>query len=223
MSKVKQQVSVEVLSTSEEEMNRQIANYAKEIDNNPQYSLRADPDGSLKLSPEQKNFIEAYIQFKNIAVASELAGIEVDKGKELFAQHIVQMELIRINAAIYHRQFKTKMLSLDEIGGYLSALLTDNNVPYADRLRTNEKLAVVRTIIDLQKFKRESFIDTSNINNVDFSYAIKDLSVKTIKKLLTGTGTNELGSKANLSEEEKKYIESLDAKELLELVEGINK
>ena len=200
----------------------------EELNTNPEFSLEPDPTGLLKLDDIKKSFIKHYVQFKSIGTAAELTGIDMDIAKQCFNDYDVQNEIRRINRALYQRQFCNKLISIDDIAGYLTSLLTNENVPIADQLKTNEKLRVVELLLRLNELKA-SMNDPQNMMSKDITSEIKNLSVKTIQQLLEQNDSikqkNKLISSidtGNLTMEEKSYLQSLSLQELLKLIEDIN-
>lgn len=197
-------------------------NYVTEIETNPEFSLDVDPLGKYNLNQVQKNFIKYYIQFKNVATAAELCGIDVDTAKTYFLNYTTQQEIRRINRALYHKQFEHKILDLDDIGGYLSSLITDENIPIHDQLKTKDKLQVVTMLIDLIRLKKESFEDPNKLRNIDVASQLKNLSLITIQQLLVQSNKQEKKEPIildnNLSAEEKEYLNSLPTESLLKLL-----
>lgn len=204
--------------------------YTNKLETSPEFSLEVDPEGKYRMSDEQKKFIQTYIQFKNIPLTCQLTGVSEEKGKAYYLAYESQLEIRRINLAMYHRQFSNKLLDLDEIGGWLSSVLVDE-VPIADRLQMKDKLKVAQMIIDLNNLKRTAFSDPSVIDTVEVSEQIKDLSVKSIKRLIEETNNPEksiknkeeiiekIDSDNNLSGEEIAYLRTLPVEKLLELLE----
>lgn len=187
-----------------------------EIEANPEYSLIVDPEDKYHMSDDQKEFIKAYIQVKNIPLAAEISGIEMDTARVYFFAQSSQNEINRLNESIYKRQFSMRLLTLNELAGYLTSQLTDMNVPLGDRLAPSEKLRVAQMLIDLNKLRYDvqsaDEEDKSSINE-----QIKKLSVDTIKQLLGQT------ENTTLSKEETDYLKSLPPEELLSMLDDINK
>lgn len=204
--------------------------YVDAIEHDVEYSLIVDPTDKYNMSAEQKLFIEAYVQFKNINTAADVAGIEPSTAKSYFMAYSTQEEIRRINRALYHRQFASKMLTLDEIGGWLTAMLTDENVPLADRLRSQEKLRVAEMIVDINKMKVTAFENPAEFAANDIEADIKNLSVETIKQLLAQNNKTKEKNDAiaridpdnKLSVEERAYLSTLPLKDLLEMIEEFN-
>lgn len=203
--------------------------YARDLTNDPKYSLLVDPENKLGMTDAQKAFTAHYVQFKNVATAADLAGISMDEAKQCFISYNVQQEIRRINRALYHRQFLNKLITIDELGGYLTSLLTDENVPVADQLRTTDKLRVVDMLIKLNEIKGAGIDDPATLANKDFDYDVRELSVEAIQSLLSANDTlkqkNEILAKLNRSDlttEEKEYLKTLPLKDLMQLIEDLN-
>lgn len=211
------------------------AEYKEMLDTDPQYSLVVDPSNKYNLPVTTKEFIRHYIEHRNISTAAMFCHIEPDQALELFTSYPVQQEVRRISRALYHRQFSKKMMNLTEIGGYLTSLIEDSEIPVADRLSTRDKLAVIRMLIELNQLKLASIGDPSVLMMRDVNSIIKDLSVGAIKSLLDQSTSKKKTSpnheivtefNANrsinqepiLTVEEAAYLESLPADEALALL-----
>ena len=225
--KKKNPVSEQSLVEVSKEANKLQQAYMEDLDVNPQYSLEVDPENKYHMSDKQKEFIRHYVNFKSIATAAEVAGIDMDVAKSYFVSFQSQSEIRRINLALYQRQFANRLLNLDEIGGYLTSLITDENVPLGDQLKTIDKLKVVQMLIDLNKTKIESLRNPTTIMAQDLDIEIKNLSIQTIQQLLKAekqpkvVGTGEFAE--ILSPEENAYLSTLSNKELLSLIDKKNK
>lgn len=222
----KEKKNVPMLSQEQQLILQQ--NLMTELETNPEYSLEADPEGKLKMSSIEKDFIRHYVQFKSVGTAADLVGITMDEARPMFIDYKVQNEIRRINRALYQRQFASKLISVDAIGGYLSSLLTGENVPIADQLKTGEKLRVVELLLRLNELKA-GMSDPKDIMSRDISIQIKNLSVNTIQQLLQQNNTlKEKNSAINsiddgsLTMEEKDYLRSLPLPELLKMIEETN-
>lgn len=205
-------------------------NYIDEVDNNPEFALVADPLNKYKMTEANKKFIEHYVNFKNVNTAAELAGISMNEAKQYFISYNTQNEIRRINRALYHRQFAAKLLSIDDIGGYLSSLLTGENIPLADQLETKDKLRVVDLILRLNEMKANGLSNPSDLTKADIAVQIKNLSLSTIQQLLSQSNNMKDKNESirqmddgNLSIEEKAYLQSLPTQDLLQLIEDTNK
>ncbi len=186
------------------ELNRDAQDsFIQTLETDIKYSLDPDPDGKLKLSTEQKNFLRAYIEFKSIPLASQLTEIDEKTGQKYFLDPKCRAEIRRINLALYYRKFSRRLLSIDEIGGYLTSMLVDEDVPEDDKLGSKDKLQVAKLIIELNKLKTESFNNPKIIESVDFEEHVQDLDVDQLKQLIETT------RKPN--REEKKNQQDIDA------------
>ena len=202
--------------------------YEVALQTDPQYSLEVDPEDKYHMTETQKVFVKQYVEYKSVGIAAELAKIDKDTAMSYLTAYSSQEEIRRINRALYHRQFNNKVLSLDQLGGYLSSLLMDENVPIADRLSTRDKLRVVEMLIDLNKMKMESFSDPSILMAKDIDIQIKSLSVATIQQLLTQSQkpkpvTVYAEDGTSLSPEENAYLSTLPTNEILHLLDETNK
>lgn len=201
--------------------------YMTALETDPKYSLDVDPENKYSLSETHKNFIRYYIDFRNINTAAELAGIDMDTAKEFFTAYSTQTEIRRINMALYQRQFANKILGVDQLGGYLSSLLTDAYTPLANQLTTNDKLRVVDMLLKINDMKKNAFDDPAVIIEKDVNEQLKELSVDALKELIYQTSTNtdkkvELIDKLDIDNiltlEEKAYLQTLSTQELLKLI-----
>lgn len=211
-----------------EEASKLEQEHEHELETNPKYSLEVDPEKKYNLSIEQKNFIQYYVEFKNVNVAAELSGIDMDTAKAYFVSYASQMEIRRINMALYQRQFHSKLLDINQIGGYLSSLLTDTNVPIADRLKSSEKLKVAQMIIDLNMLKINSMQNPAIIMNNDINLQLKDLSVDAIKELLKQSEKRKEPNTYStvceeLTPEEEAYLSTLPTEDLLQILNDSKK
>lgn len=216
------------LPMSVEEANKLEREYAIELETNPKYSLQVDPENKYNMPLIQKNFIQHYVEFKNVNVAAELSGIDMDTAKAYFVAYSSQMEIRRINLALYQRQFHSKLLDIDQIGGYLSSLLTDTNVPIADRLKSSEKLKVAQMIIDLNLLKINSMQNPAVIMNNDINVQLKDLSVDAIRELLKQSEKRKEPNTYSttceeLTPEEEAYLSTLPTEDLLHILDDSKK
>lgn len=216
----------------EQENSSLTASLSAELETNPEFSLNVDPTDKYSMSEEQKTFIKNYVEFKSIPMAAELSGIDIDVAKMYFVAYSSQQEIRRINRAMYQRQFSHKLLTIDELGGYLSSLITDENVPLADRVKTMDKVRIAQMLIDLQTYKNEGIDDPSKIIDADIEGEIKNLSVKSIKLLIAQNNKKKDEKKKDeaiknassmLSPEEEVFLKTLPTKDILNLIEETSK
>lgn len=219
--------------TSKEIMSLQVE-YNSELETNPEFSLKIDPLNKYNLNNTHKKFIQNYINYRNLDTVSKLMNIPFEESLQYYNNEVTQIEIRRINKALYHRRFASKLLDLDELGGYLSTLLTEEYVPKVESLGTVDKLKVVDMLLKIINMKKEAFNQPSIIMEKDIDYQIKELSVDSIKNLLAqknldkdkekkGDLIKQLDSDQILSDEEKMYLESLSTKELIKLLNETNK
>lgn len=206
-----------------------ITEYDKELETNPQYSLDVDPQNLYTMDKSTKEFVKQYVQLKNIAIAADLSNVQIDDAKAFFLSYPVQQEIRRINMAMYHRQFKAKLLSLEDIGRWLSALMVDDNVPIVDRLRPTEKLKVAQMLIDLHVLHYNAINNPQTIVYKDIETNVKKLSVDAIKALIYQDTLEidnnnkeqvigQLDNVKTLTSEEIAYLKTLTLDELLDVL-----
>ena len=205
--------------------------YLHELDANPKYSLEVDPENKYGLTEEEKQFIRLYVDYKSIVTVAEFMNIKTETARAYYLSYKCQQEIRRINLALYQRQFAARLLNLDEIGGYLTSILTDSFVPEADRLKPKEKLEVAKMIIDINKLKIDSMHQPEILMVKELDSEIKNLSISTIKRLIYEDNSMhdknnviaEIDNDIALLPEETALLSTLPTNELLDLIESTNK
>lgn len=157
------------------------------FENDSKYALNPDPEGKIGLTEEEKLFITWYIQYRNVPLASQLAGVDEAQGQKFFLSEKCRGEIRRINLALYARQFSRRLLTIDEIGGYLTSILVDQDVTERNVLSARDKLNVAKMIIDLNKLKMESYDNPEKINAIEVEADVKDLTADQLKKIIDST------------------------------------
>lgn len=224
----KKEQELAIISQSSEQLQIE---QIEELESNPKYSLTVDPENKYNMSKKQKEFIQHYINFKNVNTAAELADIDQEVAKQYFVAWSTQQEIRRINLALYQRQFSNRLATLDEIGGYLTSILTDAYIPMGDQIKINDKLRVAQMLIDLNKFKAGAIQDPTIIMSRDINVQLKNLSVTTIKQLIKTKSKMEekndiieiFDEESTLTPEEQAYLSTLPTEDLLNLIEKTNK
>lgn len=217
-------------SLTSEEFKAKQQEYLDTIRTNPQYSLIVDPEGKYDLTEQEKNFIGLYCEFKNIEMAAIMSNMDLHEAMTLYSTYKCQQEIRRINIALYHTQFAHRLLSIEEIGGYLSSLLMDN-VPNGDRVYGEAKLKVAQMIIDLNLYRQESMDNPKDFIEGDIQSELKELSVNSIKRLLNESKKVDKSNKENkeniiktfenydnFTDEEIAFLKTLSVSELLSLL-----
>lgn len=207
----------------------EIINYIDAIENDDEFSLNVDPTNKYLFKEEERKFIELYIEYKNLNIVSSIMLVPLEQLISYLNNYNIKQEIRRINRAQYHHQFKNKMLSLEEIGGYLTSLIMDDKVSETDKLSTRDKVSVAKTLIDIHKLKEESKQSPSVILNAEIKTIendIKDLSISTIKTMIEENTKKQNDDVKNLVDttfsrltpEEESYLKSLSKEELLKLL-----
>lgn len=209
--------------------------YLSALKTNPQYSLLVDPENKYELTTQEKEFIGLYCEFKNIEMAAMMSNMELEKAFALFATYACQQEIRRINVAMYQTQFASRLIGLEELGGYLSSLLEDN-VPVGDRISSQDKLQVAKLILELHKYLKEIPSNPVDIIEVPMEEELRSLSISSIKALIEQTHKVNKKDKEDKEEliqsfadydkftqEEISFLKTLSTKELLDLLNSIEK
>jgi len=215
-----------------------IENHVHTLDTNPEYSLIVDPENKYNMSDEQKQFVGLYCETKNLQLVQALMGIDTETSNRYFMSYSSQQEIRRINKAMLQRRFQAKMLNLNEIGGYLSSLITDEDVPLTERLSTKEKLQVAGMIIDLNQLKADTIKNANVIDYKDVEETAKTMSIDAIRTMLSAKKSNKeiisknfekdkIISQMNVDNvllpEEIDYLKSLSVAELMQMLNSITK
>lgn len=154
------------------------------IEKNSVYSVEIDPNNQYSFSNEEKAFITAWIEYKNILMVSQATGITTDICTMYINKWAIKEEIRRITNAIYMKRFATKLISIEQIESYLDSLLTDENVPFADRINGKDKLEVVKLILKVKEMKEGMIEKPDQIIDVSLEKEVDKLSVDEIKKIL---------------------------------------
>lgn len=211
-------------------------NYIDKLGIDAQYSLEVDPTNTYRFSETTKKFIKLMVDYNDVSKASKILKISLEDTQDIYFTYGVRAEILRIRSAIYHRQFAGRMLNLDEIGGYLSAVLMDSTME-SEKADVDQKIKISKLLIDLNDKKNKIIDDPSAIDVIptDIESQIGDLSVNAIKSLLDankskkdakssnkGNDKNNLidqtKEKDKLSDDEVDSLKKLSTKELLEIL-----
>lgn len=158
------------------------------LEKDPEFSLEPDPTGALGLTEQQKKFLISYGEFRSIPLASQLVGITEEEGRDFFFDPICKAERERINRVRNYRKFSRRLLTIDEVGGYLTSLLIDEDVGAGDQLSSKDKLQITKQIIDLNKLKAEAFSNPATVIDADYEdVGVKDLTPEELKDLIEKT------------------------------------
>lgn len=207
--------------------------YLTRLDEKNRLALKIDPEDLYNLNDVEKLFIYNYIQHRNIPLASKLTGINENQGIELYKKHAIREEIDRITMALYIKNFTQKMLTIEEIGSYLTAIITDQ-VPEADKLSTKDKIPVMKLLIDINQLKKDGLNNPQIIDAVEFETEVKNMSVKGIKALIEASQTtdisdekaeivNQINKDKMMSPEEIQFLNSLSKQQLFDILNDLTK
>lgn len=214
-----------------QQTNELIAKHNKELETNLEYSLDVDPENKYNLSEQHRQFIKLYTELKNLPLVTVMMNIEPEVANSYFISYASQQEIRRINRAMLQRRFQSKMLTIDQISGYLTTLLTEENVPLAEQLKPRDKVAVAGMLIELNKFKAASAQNPDELNYKDVEKVAQDMSIDAIRTLLAqkqnNTEKDNIISQINkdnvMLPEEIDYLKSLSVVELMQMLNAITK
>lgn len=170
-------------SFNESEIQPLEENYINEVNTSPKYSLEVDPTNIYNFTDTQKAFIKNYCEYNNIPIVAQLCEIDEKEALTIFRMLSVQDEIRRIKLARYHKSFALKTLTLNEIGGYLTAIVMDE-VPISDRINSNSKMKAVELLIKINDMKSKVINDPTIIDTINIEDQIKDLSINSIQQLI---------------------------------------
>ena len=193
-------------------MNKKSKNIVEYINNKDDNSLEVDANNRYNFDDLTKAFIHLYCEFSSLEFTCKQLDITVAQGEKLISQYNVQLEIKRINKAMYNRCFARQVMNLQDIGGYLTSLITDE-VPVTKQLSRKDKLEAVKMLIALnirqeellQQPKTEIIIQQEE--NVEEE--LKKLSLASIKQLIS-TKENEDERKTIIQDLKNKYNYSIE-------------
>ena len=232
--KLNKLLNTTVDSVSYENLQKLNTNYVERLNTDPEYSVEVDPLELYNMTKEEKDFVKYWIDFMDINLVCLHMNIEPSQALDYYHTFSVQQEIRRIRMSMYLRQFATRMLTVEEIGGYLTAVLTDQ-VPLKDRLSEKDKLQVAKLLVDINKLKAESIANPTIITYADFEENLKDLSTKSIRQLIKNSMDNaetinekteiinEMDKDKLFTPEDQQYLKTLSQKELTEMQNQMNK
>lgn len=160
-------------------------NFQELIKVDPKYALSVDPENIYNFSDLEKEFIEQMVQYRNVQfVSTVMLNISVEEGVAIYKSYKVQCEIKRINKAMYARRFARKMADLDQIGGFLTSAMTDENVPVADRLSAKDKLTAAKLLTNINILKQKTITSPQVVETIEVQKDLDKLSPKDLKKLI---------------------------------------
>lgn len=195
-----------------EDISRLDEGFQELIKSDPKYSLEVDPLGKYNFTEKDIDFIKQMIQYRNVQfVSTVLMNMPVEEGVELYKRYDIQSEIKRINLAMYARRFATKVADLDQLGGFLTSGLIDDNVPVAERWGPKEKLTASKLLININILKKKAYNTPEVIDEVEIQKDLDQLSPNDLKKLI------EFNDDANIEKE--RLIEIINEDGLLSMEE----
>jgi len=215
------------------EINNLENNFYELLNTDPKYSLEVDPTNRYNFTENEKEFVEQMVQYKNVQfVSTVLLNIPLEEGVEIYKSYNVQQEIKRINLAMYARRFATKMADLEQLGGFLTSGLIDENVPVSERWGPKEKLTATKMLINLNVLKKETLNRPYIIEEVEIQKDLDKLSPNDLKRLIEYNDEDDeeknklidfINKDGLLSLEELKNLKIMTISELEELADLVTK
>ena len=207
-----QDTAVSAADIGYDDMDNVEANWQEVLRTDPKYSLQIDPTNRYNFTEQETDFISYMIQYKNVQfVSTVLMNIPLEEGVNIYKKYDVQQEIKRINLAMYARRFATKMADLDQLGGYLTSGLIDENVPVAERWSAKEKITASKLLMTLNMLKQKAVNKPEVVEVVEIQKDLEKLSPNELKQLI------EYNDDENLEKE--KLIELINEDGLLTMEE----
>lgn len=148
-------------------------------------------DGDYEFTAEERQFISLWVEFKNLVTIAGMMDVSIKEASKFLANEHIRNEISRISNARMHKRFDARQMTLDNILGFLTTCITDENVPISEQLSTKEKLVATKLYMDAQKLKALSMESPSVLDNMPVMEVLQDASLKTIKALLGTCVKNE--------------------------------
>lgn len=226
---IKKNIGLDEIPQAEKEFRNALAN-------DTTYSLQVDPNNLYNFSEEDIEFIDLYLSLRNVYAVAKQMKITIIDAQNKLNSFGINSEIKRLTNAMLYNQFNTKMMTLDELGGYITSLLIDQCFA-GDLLKASDKLKAARLIMDINKMKYDLYNNPSEakkIDAIDIENEVQELSIETIKNLLNSSNSeeklkekddliNQIDSNNELAADEIEYLKSLSTKELLKFLDEINK
>ena len=139
------------------------------------------------LTDLQKDFIVIYHQTNSLNQTKNLLNLSVEDTTFLYKDPLVQTILKKLEIERQKKLFKKKMLSLEELGIYLSNHLIDIDIPLSEKFDNRERLEASRLLLDIHK-TLNSYTENPNIlmsqTNIKNELNIEKLDVSELKDIL---------------------------------------
>ena len=143
---------------------------------------------STNLTDLQRDFITIYYKTNSFHQTKSLLNLSNEDAVFMMKDPLIQEYIYKLKIERQRQLFKGKMLSLEELGIYLSSRLIDVNLPLNDKFNNNEKLQASKLLIDIYK-TLNNYTENPNLlmsqTNIKNELKIEKLEVKELKDLLT--------------------------------------
>lgn len=191
-----------------------------------------DPKTGYVYTDSDKEFITLWIEFKNLVVVSAMMDMSQREVSELLASEPIRNEIDRLSSERIAKRFTQRVLTLDEMQAFLSGYITDEGVPFADRLDSKGKMNALKLLLDVKEAKAEGIENPQTIDAIPTEVELKSLSVDTIKALLDTRKESEQTNKekqalvariGGATPMESADLMNMSTSDLLKILDNINK
>lgn len=142
-------------------------------------------DGDYHFTADERQFISLWIEFRNIVIIASMMNMSQKECSMFFTNPHVMNEIARISRARMKRRFACKILTLDECESYLTSCITDDNVPISEQMTNEKKLVAMKLLLEVKEMKADGLVTPSVLDNMPLETEIQELSISTIKALLS--------------------------------------
>lgn len=140
------------------------------------------------LNDSQRDFITIFFQTNSLNMTRNLLNLSVEDCVLLYKDPLVRDTLRKLEIERQKKLFKNKMLSLEQLGIFLSNHLIDYDMPLSERFDNKEKIDATKLLLDIHK-TMNSYVENPNIlmsqTNIKNELNIEKLEVSELKEILS--------------------------------------
>lgn len=144
---------------------------------------KVDPTGMHEFTEDERVLIETWIQYKNLDLVSQVTHLDMPSLLNKINSYYISNEIKRIEETYNQMRLCKGIMSLDDMQSYLSSMIVDFDMPYAERIAPKDKLNAIKTLMQVKMAKEQSF-KPDVIDVLPTEEDLDNLSVESIKLLL---------------------------------------
>ena len=157
---------------------------------------KIDQKYRLQLSPEYIDFINIFYQNNDLRLTQQLLNIKPENLVNFYKDPRTNYIINILNKNKTKEIFKKKMMSLEELGSFLTNRILDTNTVEKDKFSTKDVLEASKVLIDIHKLINSYMEQPQMLNNYTVvQNQFDNLSVNEIKDLLGHIQKNNSSSK----------------------------